>query len=151
MAERTDLEYSDIGKMVKALGPRSGRVHLPAAQYNLDRTIQIDQPCVCLEGDVWAYNSDPNGVFESRFGTQLRLRGTTFPALSVGISRTAEGCLIRDLGIQGGYCRDGHAAPPEYAQSACLLRPHAVPHAGGPGGVQQAQLLRTAVRGVRLR
>ena len=101
MAEKTDPAFSDIGKMVKALGPRSGRVHLPAAQYNLDRTIQIDQPCVCLEGDVWAYNSDPNGVFESRFGTQLRLRGTSFPALSVGISRTAEGCLIRDLGIQG--------------------------------------------------
>ena len=101
MADRTPLAYSDIGKMVKELGPRSGRVHLPAAQYNLDRTIEIDQPCVCLEGDVWAYNSDPNGVFESRFGTQLRLRGTSFPALSVGISRTAEGCLIREMGIQG--------------------------------------------------
>ena len=99
MAEKTDLAFSDIGKMVRELGPRSGRVHLPAAQYNLGRTIQIDQPCVCLEGDIWAYNSDPNGVFESRFGTQLRLRGTSFPA----------------------------------------------------GGVQQAQFLRTAVRGVCLR
>ncbi len=97
----TKTAACDLGGMIRSLGPRSGRVHLPAAQYNLEKTVEIDQPCVCLEGDVWAYNSDPNGVFESRFGTQLRLRGTSFPALSVGITRTAEGCLIRDLGIQG--------------------------------------------------
>lgn len=43
---------------------------------------------------MWAYSSDPNGVFESRYGTQLRLRGKGFPALSVGVTHTAEGCVI---------------------------------------------------------
>ena len=87
--------------MPDALNKRGGRMHLDALQYNLTETFCIDRPCVCLEGDVWAYSSDPNGVFESKSGTQLRLRGRSFPALSVGVTRTAEGCVIRDLGIQG--------------------------------------------------
>ena len=86
---------------LKALGPRGGRLRLEPVSYTLTETVAIDHPCVCLEGDVWAYNADPNGVFESRCGTQLRLRGRDFPALSVGVTRTAEGCVIRDLGIQG--------------------------------------------------
>ena len=86
---------------LKALGPRGGRVRVPAVPHDLESTLEIDQPCVFLEGDVWAYSADPNGVFESRCGSQLRLRGRGFPALSVGVTRTAEGCVIRDLGIQG--------------------------------------------------
>ncbi len=92
---------SEIASRLKTIGSRSGRIHLPAESFVLTETLEIDQPCVCLEGDVWAYSSDPNGVFEGRYGTQLRLRGTSFPALSVGVTRTAEGCVIRDLGIQG--------------------------------------------------
>lgn len=80
---------------------RGGLTHLPCGRYDLSSTIEIDTPCTRLEGDVWAYNSDPNGVFETRFGTKLRLIGRKHPALSVGITRTAEGCVIRDLGIQG--------------------------------------------------
>ena len=87
--------------LLKGLGSRGGRVLLPAERFDLDETLNIDQPCVCLEGEVWAYSSDPNGVFESRCGTQLRLRGRSFPALSVGVTRTAEGCVVRNLGIQG--------------------------------------------------
>lgn len=87
--------------MISGLGPRNGKVRLPAGRVDVDETLEIDQPCIGLEGEIWAYSSDPNGVFESRYGTQLRLRGTSFPAVSVGVSRTAEGCVIRDLGIQG--------------------------------------------------
>ena len=64
-----------IHDMLKELGPRSGRIHLSAQQYNITEPILIDRPCVRLEGEVWAYSSDPNGVFESHYGTQLRLRG----------------------------------------------------------------------------
>lgn len=80
---------------------RGGLTHLPCGRYDLTSPIEIDTPCTCLEGDVWAYNSDPNGVFETRFGTKLRMNGRDYPALSVGITRTAEGCVIRNLGIQG--------------------------------------------------
>ncbi|MBR3643467.1 MAG: hypothetical protein IKN57_08175, partial [Parasporobacterium sp.] len=90
-----------IEEMLKGLGERGGRIHLPALSYDITDTLRIDRPCICLEGEVWAYSSDPNGVFENRYGTQLRLRERTFPALSVGVTRTAEGSMIRDLGIQG--------------------------------------------------
>ena len=95
------MKASDIRDLIRHLGPRNGKIRLPAVRIDMNETLEIDQPCIGLEGDIWAYSSDPNGVFESRYGTQLRLRGTTFPAVSVGISRTAEGCVIRDLGIQG--------------------------------------------------
>ncbi len=91
----------DFSNALEKLGPRGGRIHLDPVQYDLTAPWEIDQPCVCLQGDVWAYSSDPNGVFESRCGTQLRLRGQSFPALSIGVTHTAEGCVIRDIGIQG--------------------------------------------------
>ncbi len=91
----------DFSSKLEKLGPRGGRIHLDPVRYDLTAPWEIDQPCICLEGNVWAYNSDPNGVFESRCGTQLRLRGRSFPALSIGVTHTAEGCVIRDIGIQG--------------------------------------------------
>ena len=54
-----------------------------------------------LAGDVWACNTDPNGVFETRYGTKLRLNGMSFPAIRVGTDTVVSGALIRDLGIQG--------------------------------------------------
>ena len=39
-------------------------MRLPAVSYDLGNTLEIDRPCVFLEGDVWAYSADPNGVFE---------------------------------------------------------------------------------------
>lgn len=83
------------------LSERGGLVHLDCGRYDLSDTVCINTPCTRLQGDVWAYNADPNGVFETSFGTKLRLIGRDHPALSVGITRTAEGCVVRDLGIQG--------------------------------------------------
>ena len=45
-----------IHDMLKELGPRSGRIHLSAQQYNITEPILIDRPCVRLEGEVWAYS-----------------------------------------------------------------------------------------------
>ncbi len=92
---------NQIHTLLEHTGPRGGRICLPALRYDLTGTLEIDQPCICLEGDIWSYSSDPNGVFESRSGTQLRLRGQAFPAISVGVTHTAEGCIVRNLGIQG--------------------------------------------------
>lgn len=91
----------DFSSTLEKLGPRGGRIHLDPVRYEVNAPWVINQPCICLEGDVWAYSSDPNGVFESHCGTQLRLRGRSFPALSIGLTHTAEGCVIRDIGIQG--------------------------------------------------
>ena len=95
------MHGNEIRNKIAQLGARGGRVHLSAGQYDLTESLCLDQPCICLEGDVWAYSSDPNGVFESRCGTQLRLRGQDFPALRIGVTRTAEGCVVREMGIQG--------------------------------------------------
>ncbi len=83
---------------LKALG---GRVHLAAGAYPLHRSIQMDTPSTRLEGDVWAYNLDPNGVFETPFGTKLRLQGRDFPAIRIGDRELPAGMMICDLGIQG--------------------------------------------------
>ncbi len=90
-----------IGNAIASCTRRGGLVKLQTGRYDLTRTIEINVPCVCLEGDVWAYNSDPNGVFETSFGTKLRLHGTTYPAIRIGTDRTTEGCIVRNLGIQG--------------------------------------------------
>lgn len=92
---------TQLNTLIREAGFRGGRIRIPAEQFNVTSTVEIDRPCVCLEGDVWAYSSDPNGVFEGKSGTQIRLRGRGFPAISVGVSNTAEGCIIRDIGIQG--------------------------------------------------
>ncbi len=101
MSIRKGNSMERIVSGLKDLGPRDGKVHLLPESYSLTAPVDIDRPCVCLEGDIWSYSADPNGVFESRYGTQLRLRGRGFPALRVGVTRTAEGCVVRDQGIQG--------------------------------------------------
>lgn len=95
------MKRSEIQNLIDNVGSRGGRIRLPALRHEITETLNIDRPCICLEGEVWAYSSDPNGVFESRCGTQLRLRGRGFPAVSVGVTHTAEGCVIREMGIQG--------------------------------------------------
>lgn len=77
-----------------------GKVALAAGQYALSRSVSIDVPCLCLEGESWCYSADPNGVFESYFGTKLRLSGE-FPAVMVGEKALARGCEITRIGVQG--------------------------------------------------
>ena len=78
-----------------------GRVALPCRQYDLAQALVIDTPSLCLCGEVWNYSADPNGVFESPFGTKLRLVGQDHPAIAVGKTRTLGGVVVRDLGVQG--------------------------------------------------
>ncbi len=89
-----------VQERLDALGARSGCVRLDARRYELTETVRVDAPCTRLCGEVWSYSADPNGVFESHYGTQLRLL-SDIPALSVGITHTAEGCVLEHFGVQG--------------------------------------------------
>ena len=50
---------------------------------------------------MWSYSADPNGVFASSYGTQLRLRGWDHAILQIGQTRTLGGVVVRDLGFAG--------------------------------------------------
>lgn len=84
-----------------ALCERGGKLTLPCARYDITRSIVLDTSSTRLVGDVWACNTDPNGVFESRFGTKIRMNGMSFPAIRLGDQHLVSGALIADLGVQG--------------------------------------------------
>lgn len=78
-----------------------GRLYLPVGKYDIDEPIVIDTPCIKLEGEVWNYSSDPNGVFESKYGTKLRLTRKDIPAIFMSRENVLGGNIIKDIGIQG--------------------------------------------------
>lgn len=90
-----------IQRELDQLSAAGGRVTLACRRYDLARALVIDTPSLCLCGEVWSYSADPNGVFESPFGTKLRLVGQANPAVFVGKTRTLGGVIVRDLGVQG--------------------------------------------------
>lgn len=49
-------------------------------EYPLQDSLVVDASSLCLCGDVWACNTDPNGVFETDHGTKLRMQGKTSSA-----------------------------------------------------------------------
>ncbi len=89
-----------IQERVDELRSRGGRLDLACGRYNITETITIDTPCIRIDGDAWSYSADPNGVFESKYGTKLRLM-KDIPAASVGIGHTVEGLLFQNFGVQG--------------------------------------------------
>lgn len=91
----------DINIALKDIRTMGGSVRLGVGSYELRETVILDTPSSCLEGEVWAYNLDPNGVFETPYGTKLRLMGRSFPALSVGVGSVPAGVTVRNIGIQG--------------------------------------------------
>lgn len=90
-----------INSTLAMLTERGGRVELPCARYDLTTPIEMGLSSTKLVGDVWACNYDPNGVFEPKFGTKIRLNGMSFPAIRLGIEGTISGTLIENLGVQG--------------------------------------------------
>ena len=95
-------EPVDIQKQLDSLSDRGGVVNLASACYDIHSSLVLDTPSVCLSGGVWACNTDPNGVFESKFGTKLRAHGTDYPLLVIGKKcDPISGACVRDLGFQG--------------------------------------------------
>lgn len=96
----SDDKTAGIQEEIDALCERGGRVELPCGRYNLEKSIVVNIPCVHVDGASWSYSSDPNGVFESHYGTKLRLMAD-IPAMTIGTDHTVEGLLLQNFGIQG--------------------------------------------------
>ncbi|MBE6611311.1 MAG: hypothetical protein E7632_02360, partial [Ruminococcaceae bacterium] len=79
-----------------------GCLMLTSSRYNLSKTVVIDSCSRALTGQIWCCNTDPNGVFESKAGTKLRLMGKDFPAIRMGDkSDPVSGSRVSELGVQG--------------------------------------------------
>ena len=74
----------DITNALAEKKERGGAVFLPVGEYTVETPVLMETPSTRIQGEVWAYNLDPNGVFETRFGTKLRLKGRAHPAISIG-------------------------------------------------------------------
>ena len=99
---RSEDGTAGIGAALNALSARGGILRLPSGRYDLTAPVEVDTSSVCLDGGVWACNTDPNGVFETAFGTKLRLRRTDIPAIRAGVQRDpVSGAIVRNLGVQG--------------------------------------------------
>ncbi len=98
---RSEDGTAGLGEALRLAGERGGRVTVPAGRHDIAATALIDDGSVLLDGEVWNYSSDPNGVFEAKNGTKLRLVGHSHPALSVGVTKDIGGVVISNLGIQG--------------------------------------------------
>lgn len=91
-----------IQSSLNALSERGGLLNLTCGRYDIEKPIVFDLPSTCLDGGVWACNTDPNGVFETPFGTKLRMTGTDYPAILFGSTADPiSGAIIRNLGVQG--------------------------------------------------
>lgn len=84
------------------LAERGGKIELKCGRYDIEKTIVLDTPSLCLAGEVWSCNIDPNGVFEPKHGTKIRMKGNDYPALAIGrYWSSISGAIVRDLGFQG--------------------------------------------------
>ena len=91
-----------ISEALGKLCERGGVLRLPSGRYDIYKTITVDTPSLCIDGGIWACNTDPNGVFESRFGTKIRVNGNGYPAIKMGKScDPISGTVIRNIGVQG--------------------------------------------------
>ena len=70
-----------IAEAMTAAGERGCNVYLPSARYNHSSPIVLRTPSTGLHGEIWACNTDPNGVFEPKNGTKLRRIGTGYPSI----------------------------------------------------------------------
>ena len=99
---RSEDGTAGIQAELDALSARGGVLSLKSGRYDIEKSIVFDTPSLSFSGGVWACNVDPNGVFESGFGTKIRMHGKSFPALVMGDKRSSiAGAIIRDIGVQG--------------------------------------------------
>ncbi len=113
MANDTSLINLELHRLVNG-----GRVYLPVGQYNVNEPVLIDTPCTKLEGEVWNYPSDPNGVFESKYGTKLRLSGNGIPAIYISRDNVLGGNIVKEIGIQGNIAGMDTRSMFDYANPA---------------------------------
>ena len=54
-----------IQKKIDAKSRQGGKVFLRTGEYYIASTVTVDISSFTFEGESWACNVDPNGVFES--------------------------------------------------------------------------------------
>ena len=94
------MEQQAFRKKLDRLWERGGKVSLACGRYEIEQSICVNTPCIRIDGESWSYSSDPNGVFESKYGTKLRLT-KDIPAITVGLDYPVEGLLFHNFGVQG--------------------------------------------------
>ena len=94
------MEQQAFRKKLDRLWERGGKVSLACGRYEIEQSICVNTPCIRIDGESWSYSSDPNGVFESKYGTKLRLT-KDIPAITVGLDHPVEGLLFQNFGVQG--------------------------------------------------
>ncbi len=104
-----------INDLLSSLSSRGGAVTLKCGRYDISEPIIFDTPSSRLSGEVWSCNTDPNGVFESPYGTKLRLVKTNGTILKVGKNTDPiSGAIISNLGFQGNI--DGMDTRPSFSK-----------------------------------
>ena len=91
---------NDIQTRLHALSA-GGCVRIPCGDHVIHAPVSVNGACIRLTGDVWAYNADPNGVFEARGGSKLKMTQPDSWAISAADEHVSEGLIISNLGIQG--------------------------------------------------
>ncbi|MBE5779233.1 MAG: hypothetical protein E7331_07870 [Clostridiales bacterium] len=92
----------EIQRQLELLENHGGRLTLPNREYNIASPVTVDASSLCFSGEMWACNTDPNGVFETDHGTKLRMQGRDFAALKIGKKADPiSGAVVKNLGIQG--------------------------------------------------
>ena len=92
---------ADMTRAFEEKKEKGGAIFLPVGEYPVESPVLMDSPSTRLCGEVWAYNLDPNGVFETRYGSKLRLVGKDHAAISIGSRGLPAGCMVSDIGMQG--------------------------------------------------
>lgn len=93
---------TDIQGSLDVLSHTGGVLNLTSGCYDIFSPLVPDVSSLCLDGGVWACNTDPNGVFESKCGTKLRAHGRNYPLVVMGRQcDPISGATLRNLGFQG--------------------------------------------------
>lgn len=89
-----------IAALLAEKAERGGTVYLDSARYDITKSIELITPCTRLSGEEWSYSSDPNGVFDSIYGTKLKLLKSC-AAVTLGNHGKLQGSMIENIGFFG--------------------------------------------------
>ena len=79
-----------------------GALELESARYDIEKTVTLDESSRAIVGKIWSCNTDPNGVFEAKTGTKIRMQGRDYPAIRIGdTTDPISGSKVCELGVQG--------------------------------------------------
>lgn len=89
-----------MSKIQAKLNKTKSKLTLKAGKYFIDTPLFVDKSCINFSGEIWNYPSDPNGVFESVYGTKLKIKKDSF-GLQVGKGVSIGGTTVSNFGFQG--------------------------------------------------